>query len=73
MAEVSRVDGHWVLVENHCPICSAAERCQGFCRNELELFRTILGEEVEVERVEYLLAGGERCAYSISARKAGRT
>jgi hypothetical protein len=25
----------------------------------------VLGEEIEVERVEHVLAGGRRCAYSI--------
>ena len=66
MAEACRSGAGWVLVEHHCPICAAAERCQGFCRNELELFRNVLGEDVRVERTEYLLDGGERCAYFIS-------
>ena len=66
MAELEKVNGGWLLTENHCPICAAATRCQGFCRNELSLFQTLLGEGVVVERVEYLLEGGERCAYAIS-------
>lgn len=66
MAETRRQGRDWVLVEHHCPICAAARACQGFCRNELELFRTVLGEGVHVERTEYLLDGGERCAYRIS-------
>lgn len=60
-----------LLVENHCPICTAARVCQGFCRSELEVFRDVLGPEVEVERVEHVLAGGRRCAYRITpVRKA---
>lgn len=66
MAEVQRTGNGWLLVENHCPICAAATACQGFCRNELELFRSVLGPEVRVERVEYLLEGGQRCAYEIT-------
>ncbi len=69
MAEARRVRGGWMLVEHHCPICAAAQSCQGFCRNELELFRAVLGtgdQPVRVERTEYLLDGGERCAYFIS-------
>lgn len=58
-------DGSFLLVENHCPICAAAELCQGFCRDELELFRTTLGNEVTVEREEHMLAGARRCAYRL--------
>ena len=66
MAELVREDGRWLLLENHCPICAAATHCQGFCRNELSLFQTLLGDAVAVERIEYLLDGGERCVYAIS-------
>ena len=47
------------------PICAAASSCQGFCRAELQMFRTLLGEKAEVERVEHLLSGARRCAYRI--------
>ena len=66
MAALEKTDDGWLLVENHCPICAAASACQGFCRNELELFRTVLGDGAQVERVEYLLDGGRRCAYSVT-------
>jgi predicted ArsR family transcriptional regulator len=66
MAEVTTAtDNGFVLSENHCPICVAARACQGLCRSELALFRTVLGPEVEVERVEHILAGARRCAYRI--------
>jgi predicted ArsR family transcriptional regulator len=55
-----------MLVEHHCPICAAAQACQGFCRNELELFRRVLGPGVTVDRTEYLLGGDQRCAYRIT-------
>lgn len=69
MAEAHRQGREWILVEHHCPICAAARTCQGFCRNELELFRRVLGPDVEVTRTEYLLDGGERCAYRIARRR----
>ncbi len=70
MAEVERLPSQgWLLSENHCPICAAARSCQGFCRHELELFRELLGTEVDVERAEYILDGGRRCAYRITPRK----
>ena len=62
--------GGVVLVEHHCPICTAATACPGFCRSELELFRDTLGPDVTVERTAHILAGDVRCAYLI---RPGRT
>ena len=74
MAEVRAGEGGgFLLVENHCPICAAANACQGFCSTELDLFRTVLGPGVEVERVEHIVAGDRRCAYRVTpAPAAGR-
>lgn len=58
-------DGSLLLIENHCPICAAATACQGFCRAELDVFRTILGPHASIERSEHIVAGGRRCTYSI--------
>ena len=60
-------DGSLLLVENHCPICAAATACQGFCRAELDVFRSVLGPDVAVERVDHIVAGGRRCSYTIKA------
>lgn len=60
-------DGSLLLVENHCPICAAATACQGFCRAELDVFRAVLGPDVEVERQEHIVSGGRRCSYTIKA------
>lgn len=57
-------DGTLVLVENHCPICSAAVACAGFCRSELETFRALL--RADVERSEHIVLGARRCAYRIT-------
>lgn len=57
-------DGSLMLVENHCPICAAATACAGFCRSELETFRSVLG--ANVERSEHILLGARRCAYRIT-------
>lgn len=58
--------GTWLLVENHCPICSAAWACSGICREELRLFERVLGDDVRVERVSHIQAGATRCAYRIT-------
>ncbi|MBD2102803.1 metalloregulator ArsR/SmtB family transcription factor [Leptolyngbya sp. FACHB-261] len=66
MAEVvSQSDGSWLLIENHCPICAAAQTCQGLCGSELEVFQAILGPETQIERTEHLLNNSRRCAYRI--------
>lgn len=68
MAEaLPQSDKTWLLIENHCPIYAAAQTCQGFCSAELEVFRTLLGEDISIERIEHLMGGDRRCAYQISA------
>ena len=67
MAEVrAESGGNYLLVENHCPICAAATACQGFCSKELDLFRAVLGSDVEVERVDHIISGSQRCAYRVT-------
>lgn len=67
MAECARGrDGSLMLVENHCPICAAASTCQGLCREELAMFTAVLGDGINVERIEHILSGARRCAYRIT-------
>ncbi|WP_085907673.1 helix-turn-helix transcriptional regulator [Kiloniella majae] len=66
-------DGGFLFIENHCPICTAATICQGFCRAELSVFRSVLGPDVDVERAEYLLEGGRRCSYRIRPNTSGHS
>lgn len=65
MAEYSKDEKGYLLVENHCPICAAAKICQGFCTSELNTFKFILGNDVSVTRVNHIIAGDRRCAYRI--------
>ena len=66
LAEVTTDGDELVLIEHHCPICSAAAACQGLCRSELQLFSDALGPTVTVTREQHLLSGDTRCAYRIS-------
>ena len=59
----------FVLIENHCPICAAATVCPGLCRTELELFGEVLGDDVQISRVEHIVAGARRCVYRIERRE----
>jgi predicted ArsR family transcriptional regulator len=63
-------DGSLLLIENHCPICAAATACQGFCRAEIDVFRSVLGPDVSVEREEHIVGGGRRCSYRITPEAA---
>jgi len=62
----SNRDGTIALVENHCSIAKAARLCPKLCGGELSLFRTVLGDDVSVERTEHILAGGRCCSYCIT-------
>ena len=66
MALAAEDGGDWLLIENHCPICSAATACQRLCANELDVFRAALGAGAAVTREDHLLAGARRCVYRIS-------
>lgn len=63
-----RRDGSLELVENHCAITKAARICTKLCGDELQLFRSVLGEDVSVERTEHILSGDRRCTYCITER-----
>ncbi|GGY25058.1 helix-turn-helix transcriptional regulator [Paludibacterium paludis] len=66
MAHVEReADGSWQLVEHHCPVAAAAGECGRLCESELALFRRLLGEGVEIDRTEHLMAGGRSCRYRV--------
>lgn len=65
LAEWDRDEEGFILIENHCPICAAAQRCADLCDAELNTFKEIFGEKVSVERVDHIIAGSRRCAYKI--------
>lgn len=70
MATWNQEGDSFLLVENHCPICAAATACLGFCSSEQSIFQHVLGRDVQIERIEHLLAGSTRCAYRIQRRRA---
>jgi predicted ArsR family transcriptional regulator len=68
MAEVRRDGDAFLFIENHCPICAAANVCQGFCSTELDLFKSVLGPDATVERSEHIVSGDRRCVYRVTPR-----
>lgn len=72
MADVLEEEpGRFLFIENHCPICAAATACQGLCRSELAIFRSVLGAHVHVERIAHIPAGARRCAYRVQLVERG--
>ena len=66
MAEVvHEPDGGILLIEHHCPICTAARCCVALCDDEQRVFDEVLGPSVTVERTEHVVSGDRRCTYSI--------
>lgn len=71
MAEYQQEGNGFLLIENHCPICAAAQACLGLCTAEINTFKFVLGQDVEITRVNHIIAGDRRCAYSIQNKVAG--
>jgi predicted ArsR family transcriptional regulator len=65
LAEWDKEEGGFILIENHCPICAAAQRCADLCDAEMNTFKEIFGENVSIERIDHIIAGARRCAYRI--------
>ena len=65
MASLEKSGNNYWLLENHCPICAAANQCQSFCRSELQLFQELLLPLARVQRHEHILDGARRCAYKV--------
>lgn len=58
-------DGSIVLIENHCPVSTAARACLNLCQSEHDGFTRILGPGCSVERTEHQMAGARRCMYVV--------
>lgn len=69
MATVTRNPGGFLLVENHCPISSAASTCNKLCSSEVKLLARLLGNECYIKRIEHIMSGSRRCAYLITPRE----
>ncbi len=68
MAEAKKDGRDWLLIENHCPICSAAKACTGLCANELKVFSDVLGKDATVTREDHILTGARRCVYRVKGK-----
>jgi predicted ArsR family transcriptional regulator len=66
MAELQDEGDHYILIENHCPICKAATHCPSLCQSELNVFKELLKEECHVSRTEHVITGERRCTYILT-------
>jgi predicted ArsR family transcriptional regulator len=62
--------GELVLTENNCAVHRVAERYPAVCAMELDLFRRVMGPDVEVTRIAHTIAGDAVCSYRIRKRSA---
>lgn len=69
MAQVIKDEEGFIFIENHCPIGAAAHANPAICSAEFKTLQTVMGEDVPIKRIEYIVDGGRRCAYRISATK----
>lgn len=65
MAVTEEGESGLMLVERHCPICSAARSCTGLCASEAQVFSALFPQKT-VTRVEHMINGDTRCAYRIA-------
>lgn len=69
MVELEQInEEEYLLKEHNCPIKQVAGKYKHACQCELKMFRSLLGD-AEVTRTDCLADGGQRCTYSIKARK----
>ncbi len=73
MAEYTKEETGYYFIENHCPICAVAKTCPGFCSAELNTFRYVLGDKVEINRIDHMIKGDRRCVYQITETGPGST
>lgn len=66
MAQYIKEDNGFILIENHCPICAAAQANRAICNAEFKTLQGVFGEGVRITRVEYIIEGGRRCAYRLN-------
>ncbi|AMP97706.1 Putative transcriptional regulator [Pedobacter cryoconitis] len=69
MAQVIKDEEGFIFIENHCPIGAAAHANPAICSAEFKTLQTVMGENVPIKRIEYIVDGGRRCAYRISSAK----
>lgn len=65
MAQLIKDEEGFIFIENHCPIGAAAHANPGICIAEFKTLQTVIGENVPIRRIEYIVDGGRRCAYRI--------
>jgi len=65
MAQFIKDEEGFIFIENHCPIGAAAHANPAICSAEFKTLQTVIGINVPIKRIEYIVEGGRRCAYRI--------
>ena len=53
MASMQKTDAGFLLIEDHCPICHAAQTCRAICHSELDIFSRCFADLAKVTRVRF--------------------
>jgi len=69
MAQYIKDEDGFILIENHCPICAAAQANREICKAEFKTIQAVFGPDTPISRIEYIIEGGRRCAYRITEKK----
>ena len=67
MAQYIKDEDGFILIENHCPICAAAQANREICQAELKTLQSVFSDTI-IRRIEYIIEGGRRCAYRINEK-----
>ncbi|WP_442587932.1 helix-turn-helix transcriptional regulator [Pedobacter sp. AW31-3R] len=73
MAQYIKEEDGFVLIENHCPICAAAQANREICQAEFKTLQGVFGDSVLITRVEFIIEGGRRCAYKLNDHQSARS
>ena len=65
MAQFIKDEEGFIFIENHCPIGAAAHANPAICSAEFKTLQTVIGLNVPIKRIEYIVEGGRRGAYRI--------
>lgn len=71
MAQFIKDEEGFIFIENHCPIGAAAHANPVICSAEFKTLQSVIGENVAIKRIEYIIDGGRRCAYRILSSEEG--
>jgi predicted ArsR family transcriptional regulator len=66
MASMARTASGFLLIEDHCPICHAAQTCTAICDSELAVFTRCFSDLAQVARTAHIFNQDRHCVYQFT-------